>query len=179
MTDGLHWSPCADDLIETTTLTGFVPVVLKGVWTPDEHMIRVAQRLADEALARHDDPCDGTATTNLHGLYACERAVERHQDLQGAEPGMRVHGLVVRSDGHRLHSQRLTASGHSEGLLLEAGDFYEIDPYDPHWTTLERPGGPDQLIFFVEGDMPDDRSRQEVAQDLADLLYEDLHALQA
>lgn len=154
-----------------------MPRVLKNAWQPDNRTKVMTQRLADEALAKHNDPEDATAITGLHGLYACQRPVERHLDIKGAEPGMRVHGLVIRSDGHRLHSQRLSVYGCPEGLPLDTGDFYELDPLDPHWTTTPKADTPAQLIFFVEGDMPDGRSRQETARDLADYLADGLYAL--
>jgi len=159
---------------DPTTTKGFRPVVVNSAWKPSAETIRIAQRLGDEGLERHTDQDDETADTYLPGLYACRRAVERHQDLEGAKPGMHVYGLVIRSDGHRLHSDRLDAAGCPEGLPLKAGDFYDLDPYDPHWTTIPAGVAAADLIFYVEGEMPDDRSLGEVAETMAMFLEEDL-----
>ena len=156
---------------------GFLPSVTKNAWLPGVRTLRIAQHLADEGLARHRRPDEATAITDLHGLYACRTPVERHQDLDGARPGMHVHGLVIRSDGHRLHSQKLVDAGCAEGLLLEAGNFYDLDPYDPHWTTIDGPSENGQLVFYVEGEMPDERTRAEIVGDLAFFLSEELALL--
>jgi len=158
----------------TTNGQGFLPSVLSSAWRPSPETLRIAQRLGEEGLARHTKPEVDTAKTDLHGLYVCQRAVERHQDLEGAEHGMHVYGLVIRSDGHRLHSQRLDDAGVPEGLPLRAGDFYDIDPYDPHWTTIPDGVAEAMLLFYVEGEMPDEQPLDEVADFMAMFLEEDL-----
>jgi len=144
----------------------FVPIVHDFGLVLDEALLRDAQALADEALSLDFDEDIDTYPTKVHGLYVCPMPVRRHQDLEGAERGMLVRGLVLRSDGHRLHSQRLNAAGIGEGILLKAGDFYELDPYDFHWTSV--PEGPEhpQLLFHVEGDLPDRRTPQYIAEQM-------------
>jgi hypothetical protein len=90
---------------------------------------------------------------------------------------MLVRGLVLRSDGHRLHSERLSAAGKPEGIQLVKGSFYELDPYDFHWTTV--PDGPEDpmLLFYVEGDLPDHRTSQDIVDEMLSYLDEEVPSM--
>lgn len=160
------------------TNTGPMPVVTKMVLLPDAVTMASAQLLSDRAHALYQRTNEyvesATTGTSVQGLYVCHRAVERHQDLDGARPGMVVQGLVLRSDGHRLHTARLEESGVPEGILLEAGDFYEIDPYDEHWTTVPKDGGKHQLIFYIDGCEPNGDPVETSASEMMCALTEDL-----
>lgn len=147
-----------------TPSSPFVPIVHDLGIVLDETLLRNAEMLGKRATSMDFDPTVDTYPTSVHGLYACPMPVSRHQDLSGAEPGMLVRGLVLRSDGHRLHSDRLTAAGRPEGIPLEKGSFYELDPYDFHWTTV--PDGPKNpmLLFYIEGDLPDRRTSRDIVE---------------
>jgi hypothetical protein len=154
----------------TETYTRFMPIVHDFGIVFDAALLRDADRLAEEAMPVDPDPIldpiIDTHPTRVQGLYVCPMPVARHQDLDGALPDMLVRGLVLRSDGHRLHSERLDAAGVTEGIALVAGSFYELDPYDFHWTTV--PKGPEDplLVFYVEGDLPDERTPRVIADEM-------------
>lgn len=148
----------------------FIPIIHDfGIFFEDT-LLRDANRLAEDAVPIDPDPLLSpivdTHPTRVQGLYVCPMPVMRHQDLDGALPDMLVRGLVLRSDGHRLHSERLDAAGVTEGIALVAGSFYELDPYDFHWTTV--PDGPEDpvLLFYVEGDLPDERTPRDIADEM-------------
>lgn len=155
----------------------FVPIVHDLGIVFDDALLRHAEALGELATAVDFDPIVDTYPTRVHGLYACPMPVSRHQDLDGAKPGMLVRGLVLRSDGHRLHSERLSAAGRPEGIPLVKGSFYELDPYDFHWTTV--PDGPEDpmLLFYVEGDLPDHRTSRDIVDEMLAYLEEEVPSM--
>lgn len=100
----------------------------------------------------------------INGLYIVKGSAEPHQDH--APAGCLASGIVIRSEGHRLHSRRLDAAGVREGLPLNVGDVYQHDPHDEHWTSVPDNAKDAVLAFYVEGDPPDSRSIAEIAHDL-------------
>lgn len=121
------------------------------------------QKQADLAYTGHRD--GGAMETMVSEICAKRGAVKRHTDDHPGTAGMKVKGLVLRSDGHRLHSDTLDAAGITEGLLLQAGDVYEIDITDPHWTTCPSPES--ELIFSPYIMRDDGRSPKKLAHDMS------------
>lgn len=149
----------------------FMPKTITTKHLPTAGMAAWAQAQADAAYAAYAGPRLGEAAleTASDRICAIRGPVPPHRDTEQVEPGMLVHGLVLRSDGHRLHSDRLHEAGVTEGLPLPAGTFYLIDPLDRHWTTVE--DGDDgakapQLIFTVNVMHPDGRRPAVLARDM-------------
>lgn len=115
-----------------------------------------AQSKADEAYAT-PRPKDGQLETASVRVCASKGAVPPHTDDHPGTEGRMIVGLVLRSDGHVLHTDHAP-----EGRPLEAGDLYIIDPRDRHWTTC--PTDDSQLIFTVYI-MELDRSPKKLAHD--------------
>lgn len=122
------------------------------------------QAKADAAYERLRIGNEGLETDAVE-VCASRGAVAPHRDDDGTDKGMRIFGLVLRSDGHRLHSDGLCETGNDEGLLLSPGDLYEIDPFDRHWTTVPASETQAQLIFTVAIMNPDGRSAKKLAHD--------------
>lgn len=142
-----------------------VPRVHSTKHLPTPGLMAWAQRIADDAY--------GTARLVHHGfetdafeICAARGPVRPHTDDHPGTDGMRIHGLVLRSDGHRLHTDALHAAGRKEGLELKAGDLYVMDVADRHWTTV--PDGSDgaQLIFSVYIMAEDGRKPKDLAHDI-------------
>lgn len=128
-----------------------------------------AQAKADDAYGRTRLGDDGLETDAVE-ICAANRAVAPHVDADGKPDmdltGMRIMGMVIRSDGHRLHSDTLDAAGVPEGILLSPGDVYEIDVFDRHWTTVPDDAVDPQIIFTVNIMRPDGRSHAKLGHDL-------------
>lgn len=152
----------------------FVPIVHDMRLTYDMRFEEAVDSAVRQAVRWNDTRDLDTITTPIPGVHVCPKAVEPHQDLNGAKPGMLVRGLVLRNDGHRLHSQRLNQSGMREGLPLKAGDVYEIDPYDEHWTTTPDDVEYPILVILVEGHMPKEAPLREAAERMLVELDQDL-----
>jgi hypothetical protein len=121
-----------------------------------------AQGLADRHFSGEGEGYDDEATLTLEvePLCASEGAVRRHIDeLEGEAAGKLVYGWVVRSDGHRLHTQ-----DRPEGLPLMEGDLYCIDPLVPHWTSCPTPRS--ELIFAVAITPPASHPPRKIAKGL-------------
>lgn len=127
-----------------------------------------AQAQADAAYARTRMGEDGLETDAVE-ICAANGAVAPHVDAEGKAgldmTGMRIYGLVIRSDGHRLHTDTLHAAGVTEGLPLSPGDVYEIDVFDRHWTTVPEGAVEPQIIFTVSIMRPDGRSHAKLGHD--------------
>lgn len=143
----------------------FIPKVTSTKQRPTAAMLAWAQGKADEAYKRLRLGSDGLETDAVE-VCASEGPVPPHRDEDGSKPGMRVVGLVIRSDGQRLHSDALHASGNTSGLPLKPGDLYEIDPFDRHWTTVPDGCVRSELIFTVNIMTPDGRDAQKLAHDM-------------
>ena len=124
----------------------------------------------EQATRSYQSPRFGEQGLETEAIEVCASRgpVLPHVDAWGKENlvrGMRIIGLVIRSDGHRLHSDNLEAAGVKEGLALREGDIYEIDVFDRHWTTA--PGQPidAEVIFSVHIMHPDGRKPDKLAHD--------------
>ncbi len=146
-------------------MTRIAPRVVKTRHVPTDGMNGWIQAQADAAYRRLRLGSDGLGT-EADCICASDRPVAPHRDTEGVEPGMLVHGLVLRSDGHRLHSDRLHETGRPEGILLSPGDFYVIEPDDRHWTTVPDGSISPELIFTVCVMHPDGRSAKTLAKDM-------------
>ena len=143
----------------------FIPRVTRAGKTPSAPMLAWAQGRADEAYGRLRVGADGLETEAIE-ICASDRAVIPHRDTEGTAPGMRIYGLVLRSDGHRLHSDLLHEAGTTDGLELVPGDLYEINPFDRHWTTVPDDAVKPQIIFHVVVMHHDGRTPKKMAHDL-------------
>lgn len=143
----------------------FVPRVTRTKHRPSAGILQWAQEQADAAYARIRLGSEGMETQAME-ICASNVPVAPHRDTEGTLPGMRIYGLVLRSDGHRLHSDALHAAGVAQGLPLSPGDLYEIDPFDRHWTTVPEGSRQCELIFSVHIMHPDGRSHQKLAHDM-------------
>jgi hypothetical protein len=127
-----------------------------------------AQAQADAAYGEVRLGEDGMETAAVE-ICAANDAVAPHVDAEGKEgmdlTGMRIFGLVIRSDGHRLHTDALHAAGVTEGLPLAPGDVYEIDVFDRHWTSVPDGAVKPQIIFTVSIMRPDGRSHAKLGHD--------------
>lgn len=153
------------------TATGFVPVVhalgaLEGTALLRELQEHVSDAIRRSPMSADVVPCD------IHGLYVTNHAVDPHEDK--AEDDMLARGMVILSDGHRLHSRRLDAAGVTQGLPLAVGDVYELDPFDEHWTTVPAGAREPILAFHVTGDAPDDRGIHDIVREMTTYLEEEL-----
>lgn len=84
---------------------------------------------------------DGELSTAWFPICASLGPVAGHIDtFDGEEIGKLIYGLVLKSDGHVLHTR-----SHPEGMPLSVGDLYSLDPHDWHWTTC--PNADSELIF--------------------------------
>lgn len=147
----------------------FLTKVTRTRSAPSAPVLAWAQSKADEAYGRVRLGDDGLETAAIE-ICAANRAVAPHVDADGKPgmdlTGMRIFGMVLRSDGHRLHSDSLDAAGVTEGLALSPGDVYEIDVFDRHWTSVP-PGAVDpQIIFTVNIMRPDGRTHAKLGHDL-------------
>lgn len=146
----------------------FVPKVTHTKNLLSAPVLAWAQAQADAAYARTRFGEDGLETEAVE-ICASDRPVAPHADAEGKEDqvrGMRIYGLVIRSDGHRLHSDNLHAAGVIEGLPLAPGDVYEIDVFDRHWTTVpDDAGAKPQVIFTVSIMHPDGRNHAKLGHD--------------
>jgi len=143
----------------------FIPKVTPTRHAPSAAMMDWAQRQADVAYARLRLGDEGLETDS-NAICASRGPVAPHRDTEGVSEGMRVIGLVLRSDGHRLNSDALHDSGCLEGLPLLPGTLYEIDPLDRHWTTVPNGSVAPELIFTVCVMFPDRRSAKTLAKDM-------------
>lgn len=147
----------------------FIPKVTRTKHAPSSAMLAWAQDKADAAYLRLRMGEEGLETEAVE-ICAANQAVGRHTDAEGKDPamlaGMRIYGLVLRSDGHRLHSDALHAAGVTEGLPLSTGDLYEIDVFDAHWTTVPAMSENPQIVFTVNIMRPDKRSHLQLAHDM-------------
>lgn len=112
---------------------------------------------------------DSGLSTEVEQICAIDRAVPPHIDAEEKGDmdltGMRIYGLVIRSDGHVLHSDALDAAGKTEGILLQEGDVYEIDVFDRHWTSVPSDLEKHELIFTVCIMKPDGRTHKKLGHD--------------
>lgn len=143
----------------------FVPKVTPTKHLPSAPMLAWAQSQADAAYLRLRLGDEGLETASDE-ICASRGPVAPHRDTEGVSEGMRVIGLVLRSDGHRLNSDALHDSGCTEGLPLLPGTLYEIDPLDRHWTTVPDGSVDPELIFTVCVMFPDRRSAKTLAKDM-------------
>jgi hypothetical protein len=135
-----------------------------------------AQDKANAAYAGERE--GGVMETMVTEVCAKRGAVGRHTDDHPGTAGFKVKGLVIRSDGHRLHSDSLDAAGITEGIELQAGDLYEIDVTDAHWTTCPSPES--ELIFSPYIMADDGRSPKKLAHDISwSLIAASINALRA
>lgn len=147
----------------------FVPKVTRTKQKLSAPVLAWAQAQADAAYARTRFGEDGLETDAVE-VCAARGPVAPHVDADGKEgidlTGMHIIGMVLRSDGHRLHSDNLHAAGVTEGLPLSRGDIYEIDVNDRHWTTVENGSRDAEIIFTVNIMRPDGRTPAKMAHDL-------------
>lgn len=113
------------------------------------------KRVADDHIAQE---AGEQLITGVGSLCATIGPVSRHTD-DDVPAGKWIFGLVIRSDGHRLHSDALPV-----GLPLNQGDLYVLDPAVPHWTTC--PDADDVLVFTVTMREPGEGTLREIAADL-------------
>lgn len=128
---------------------------------PSAPVLAWVQGLADAHYAGDTEAYDDESTLSLavNPLCASLGPVRKHIDfLDGDAAGKLVYGWVIRSDGHKVHTEDCP-----EGLLLQSGDLYCIDPLVPHWTTCPSPDS--ELIFAVAVTPPDSRTPKKLAQD--------------
>jgi hypothetical protein len=142
-----------------------IPRVHTTKHVPTPGLMAWAQAIADAAF--------GTGLLSQHGfetdafeICAAKGPVKPHTDDHPGTDGMRIHGLVLRSDGHRLHTDALHAAGVVEGIELKAGDLYVMDVTDRHWTTVPEGAYDAQLIFSVYIMAEDGRKPKALAHDI-------------
>ncbi len=144
-------------------MSPYLPNVTPTRHTPSQCMMQWVQAVADRAYAQERGGNTGLESEAVE--VCCARGpVPPHVDNDGPVAGRRVVGLVLRSDGHVLHSDRLRAAGVVAGLPLRAGSLYQLDPSDRHWT--ECPGPASELIFSVHIMVPDRRKPVKLAHDM-------------
>lgn len=101
-------------------------------------------------------------STEYYPICATNDAVRPHIDeFGGEELGKAIFGLVLRSDGHVLHTR-----SHPGPIPLAKGDLYMLDPHDQHWTLCPKGG---QLIFaaaFIHETDPRYSRPEKLAHDL-------------
>lgn len=137
-----------------------VPAVTRTRSIPSATVLDFVQATADAAYSSRTANDPQQLATAVDPICAIRGPVPRHtDDMQGVAAGMRIYGLVLRSDGHVLHSERLPPAG----IELRAGDLYCIDPFDPHWTTA--PSEAAELIFAVAICPPERRTPHKLAHD--------------
>lgn len=132
------------------------PQVLRLKQKVPQPVLEWAQQLAEQAYTAPRAKDGQLETANVR-VCAAKGPVPPHTDDHPGTEGRMVVGLVLRSDGHILHTDQCPA-----GLPLQAGDLYIIDPRDRHSTTC--PSDDAQLIFTVYI-MELDRSPKKLAHD--------------
>lgn len=146
----------------------FIPKVTHTRVKLSAPVLAWAQKQADAAYSRTRLGEDGLETDAVE-ICASNRAVAPHVDADGKHDldieGMHIIGMVIRSDGHRLHSDNMHASGNTEGILLSPGDVYEIDVFDRHWTTVPDDAVNPEIIFTVNIMRPDGRNHAKLGHD--------------
>lgn len=146
----------------------FIPKVTRTKHRVSAPVLAWAQRQADAAYAQTRFGEEGLETGAVE-ICASNRAVAPHVDADGKQDmnveGMHIIGMVLRSDGHVLHTDALHAAGVTEGIPLAPGDVYEIDVFDRHWTTVPDGAVEPQIIFTVNIMRPDGRSHDKLGHD--------------
>lgn len=145
------------------------PMVWRGVQTLPPMVKEFVQSAADYHYANGSDEAE--LSTDHYPICASRGAVRPHtDDLEMEAIGKRIFGLVVRSDGHHLHSLSLG----DNSIALHEGDVYSLDPFDRHWTTC--PSGDSELTFVCTFLAPADPRYNDIPKIAHDLMWETIKA---
>ena len=122
-----------------------LPRVLHGLELPAPEIMKIVQKIAKRHFEEGTGE-DGELSSECFPICASPGAVMAHVDTFGGEEnGKLIYGLVLKSEGHVLHTDAMKAAGITLGFPLHPGTIYELHPYDRHWTETTTPGG--ELIF--------------------------------
>lgn len=147
------------------------PRIIPKQELPTPEIMALVQRVADRHYEEGPGE-DSELSTERYPICASLGPVTAHTDeFEGQSIGKLIYGLVLRSDGHLLHTDSM--GGH--GFPISTGDVYELHPFDRHWTTTPDPEG--QLIFAAAFIGPDDSRFRRLERIAHDLRWETLKAM--